>query len=159
IVSSMAEDDWGCWASAANGKAAAPPTSVMNSRRFIASSSPLARERNLADFSGQDIMAAQRALRRRHIPRRKTCAASLPTRDAQFYWDQAHVGFSGALCHAEQSGRTLSNEAPFVPTARYVRRRRAERLYLAEFLAQMGDTKMAASCVLVVMRWICAFAG
>src|SRR5260370_40416765 len=42
IASSMAEDDWGCWALAANGKAAKPPTSVMNSRRFIGSSSPLA---------------------------------------------------------------------------------------------------------------------
>src|SRR5260370_34164884 len=42
IASSMVEDDWGCWALAANGKAATPPTSVMNSRRFIGSSSPLA---------------------------------------------------------------------------------------------------------------------
>src|SRR5260370_29518791 len=38
----MAKDEWGGWELAANGKAATPPTSVMNSRRFIGSSSPLA---------------------------------------------------------------------------------------------------------------------
>src|SRR5512136_1603198 len=44
MASSMAEDDWDCCALAANGKAAAPPMKVMNSRRFIGPSSRLVRE-------------------------------------------------------------------------------------------------------------------
>src|SRR6516225_11461959 len=41
IASSMAGEDRGCCALATNGKAAAPPRRVMNSRRFIGSFSRL----------------------------------------------------------------------------------------------------------------------
>jgi len=64
IASSMAEDDWGCWALAANAR---PPHA--NERDELRAASldrpPLwRRERNLADTSGEDIMATHVAPRR-----------------------------------------------------------------------------------------------
>src|SRR5215470_17082402 len=87
IASSMAEDDWGCWALAANGKAATPPTSVMNSRRFIGSSSPLApRAQSRGLMRSRYHGDTPRSTTPTHRAPKKLAFALLPTREAQFYW-------------------------------------------------------------------------
>jgi len=106
------------------------------------------RERNLADTAAK-ISWRYTALHDADTSRaEKTCITSLPTRDAQFYWDQAHIGFA-TWCNPRMRKNPESGERG-APTARHLRRprRRAKRLYLVEFLAQWGDTKMAASRVL-----------
>jgi len=75
-------------------QAATPPTSVMNSRRFHWIVLPLARDGNLADTSGEDIMGHTSLTTLTQLRVEKNLQRLLPTRDAQFSWDQAHIGFS-----------------------------------------------------------------
>src|SRR5215471_11141793 len=60
IASSMAGEDWGCCALATNGRAAAPPTRVMNSRRFIGSFSRLMPQ-------GVSLASTTAKISRRHV--------------------------------------------------------------------------------------------
>src|SRR5258708_24068711 len=129
----------------------------MNSRRFIGSSSPLApraQSRGLKQRRYHGDTPRSTTLthwRRKNLARRKNLHRRLRTRDAQFYWDQAHGGFSTSCTPR------LQNNPDSVERGVVARRRRAifgrpcrraKRLYLVEFLAQWGDTKMAASRVL-----------
>src|SRR5215831_14085611 len=60
IASSIAREDWGCCALATNGRAAAPPTRLMNSRRFIGSFSRLMPQ-------GVSLANATTKISRRHV--------------------------------------------------------------------------------------------
>src|SRR5215475_8664602 len=93
IASSIA-DGWNCCAPAANGKAATLPQRVMNSRRFIGSSSLWHREGSLAEAERRYHAEAPRSTTRTHRATKKAGLHYLPARSAAIQWDDAHVGSS-----------------------------------------------------------------
>jgi hypothetical protein len=93
------------------------------------------------------------------LARRKNLHRLLPTRDAQFYWDQAHVGFST---------RCLQNNPDSVERGVVARRRRAifgvgiavpKGCIWSNFWRNGATQKWRHRVFFVVVRRICAFAG
>src|SRR5262252_2862980 len=83
IASSIA-DGWNCCAPAANGKAATLPQRVMNSRRFIGSSSLWHREGSLAEAERRYHAEVRRSTTRTHRATKKAGRIACPHAARQF---------------------------------------------------------------------------